>query len=193
MQWHKKKKSGSYRFKFPTPLLKQRPLLHYFPFFLLNFTSMLWISTRAGWPSEGRFGSAFIKKPPGPNLAQIWGTENFSGVEGLKGAEMGRKDKIRTGYYVLQLSKLVDVFTQFNNSEVLVENTLSFNLAELCKKINQFLYSPKVPNLKICNNYKTRPQNFKIQLFFSMQGLWLFVSDTFLWSLYKRVNTSSKS
>lgn len=84
---------------------------------------------------------------------------------------MGRKDKIRTGYYVLQLSKLVDVFTQFNNSEVLVENALSFNLAELCKKINQFLYSPKVPNLNICNNYKTRLQNFKIQLFFSMQGL----------------------
>lgn len=91
----KKEKSGSYRFKFSTPLPKERPLfLH---FFLLNFTSMLWISTRAGWPSEGRFGSALIKKPPGPNLAQIWGTENFSGVEGLKGAEMGRKDKIRTG------------------------------------------------------------------------------------------------
>lgn len=38
---------------------------------LFNFTSILCISTRAGCPSDGRFGSALIKKPPGPNRAQI--------------------------------------------------------------------------------------------------------------------------
>lgn len=131
---------------------------------------MLWISTRAGWPSEGRFGSAFIKKPPGPNLAQIWGTENFSGVEGLKGAEMGRKDKIRTGYYVLQLSKLVDVFTQFNNLEVLVENALSFNLAELCKKINQFLIAPKSQIWRFAITTKLDHRTLKSSYFFQCRG-----------------------
>lgn len=49
-------------------------------------TSMLWISTRAGCPSEGRLGRTWMRWPPGPKRAQRWGTVNFSGVAGRGGA-----------------------------------------------------------------------------------------------------------
>lgn len=36
-----------------------------------QITSMLWTSTRAGCPSEGRLGITLMSWPPGPNLAQM--------------------------------------------------------------------------------------------------------------------------
>lgn len=35
-----------------------------------GFTSMLWTSTKAGCPSEGRLGTTLMSWPPGPNRAQ---------------------------------------------------------------------------------------------------------------------------
>lgn len=54
---------------------------------------MLWISTRAGCPAEGRLGRTWTKCPPGPKRAQRWGMVNFSGVAGRGGA--GRKTQVR--------------------------------------------------------------------------------------------------
>lgn len=53
-------------------------------------TSMLWISTRAGCPAEGRLGRTWTRCPPGPKRAQRWGMVNFSGVAGRGGAAGGQ-------------------------------------------------------------------------------------------------------
>lgn len=55
---------------------------------------MLWISTSAGCPYEGRLGRTWTRWPPGPKRAQRWGMINFSGVAGRGGAE--RKTKTRS-------------------------------------------------------------------------------------------------
>lgn len=41
------------------------------PWLYPRITSMLWTSTRAGCPSEGRLGITLMSRPPGPNLAQM--------------------------------------------------------------------------------------------------------------------------
>lgn len=62
---------------------------------------MLWISTRAGCPSEGRLGRTWMRWPPGPKRAQRWGTVNFSGVAGRGGAK--RKAWVRVVRHLKRL------------------------------------------------------------------------------------------
>lgn len=51
--------------------------------------------------------------PPGPNLAQTWGTENFSGEEGLDGATCESSEKETTSLSVFNASE-VDQYLRFS-------------------------------------------------------------------------------
>lgn len=71
---------------------------------------MLWISTRAGCPAEGRLGRTWTKWPPGPKRAQRWGMVNFSGVAGRGGARRKTQVRLRGWEQRVSIMSRVDLF-----------------------------------------------------------------------------------